>query len=151
MGKFLVSLSLERKTTLSSLVPLKVNDWETGLRINHYLGSWESYSFRDDSRRGGERSRESWEFQATDEDETDDNIRPWLDGFIKRHGEQTAKSLLKGVGLPKSYKKDSNDSAWRSIWVDDILKKNETEGTNPRNFEFDSWVRRKYGNQAPAA
>ena len=57
--------------------PPWVNDWETGLRINHYLGSWESYSFRDDSRRGGERSRETWEFQAEDQDDTDENIRPW--------------------------------------------------------------------------
>lgn len=29
-----------------------------GLRINHYLGSWEQYSFRDDSRKGADRSRE---------------------------------------------------------------------------------------------
>jgi hypothetical protein len=29
-----------------------------GLRINHYLGSWEQYSYRDDSRKGADRSRE---------------------------------------------------------------------------------------------
>jgi hypothetical protein len=30
----------------------------SALRINHYLGSWEQYSFRDDSRKGADRSRE---------------------------------------------------------------------------------------------
>jgi len=35
------------------------NDWESGLRLNHYLGSWESYSFRNDARRGNERSFEN--------------------------------------------------------------------------------------------
>jgi hypothetical protein len=71
------------------------NDWESGLRINHYLGSWESYSFRDDSRRGGERSREQWEYKAkTNGEETDDNIRPWLDGFVQAHGPNKANELL---------------------------------------------------------
>ena len=119
------------------------NDWETGLRFNHYLGSWESYSFRDDSRRGGERSRETWEFQAEDQDDTDDNIRPWLSGFVETHGPDKAKSLLQGVGLPKNYR-NKNETAWKSAWVEDILKSNETEGTNPKNHVFDEFVRRKY-------
>ena len=29
-----------------------LNEWESSLRINHYLGSWESYSFRNDARKG---------------------------------------------------------------------------------------------------
>ena len=37
-----------------------------------------AYSYRDDARRGGERSREGWEFKARDADDTDDNIRPWV-------------------------------------------------------------------------
>jgi hypothetical protein len=28
------------------------------IRVNHYLGSWEQYSFREDSRKGADRSRE---------------------------------------------------------------------------------------------
>ncbi|CAB9529743.1 expressed unknown protein [Seminavis robusta] len=120
-----------------------VKDKEAGLRINHYLGSWESFSFRDDSRRGGERSREAWEFQAGDQQETDDNIRPWLDGLVQTEGYDKAKELLHGAGLPKSYR-NQNDTAWRSMWVQDILQKNETEGTNPRNHEFDAFVRRKF-------
>ena len=134
-----------------SFIP-KVNDWETGLRINHYLGSWEEYSFRDDARRGGERSRETWEFQAADQDGTDDTIRPWLDGFVQTHGEDKAKQLLKDVGLPHSYRNE-NETAWRSMWIEDILKSNETEGTNPKNHEFDAFIRAKYasGGSLPSA
>ena len=83
------------------------DDWNSGLRINHYLGSWEAYSFRDDSRRGGERSFEGWAFKAQDADETDDNIRPWIGGFVKAHGLEEAKELLKGAGLPPGYQLDS--------------------------------------------
>jgi hypothetical protein len=110
------------------------------------LGSWEAYSFRDDARRGGERSRETWEFQAADQDETDDIVRPWLGGFVEAHGEEKTKSLLQGAGLPKSYR-NKNDTAWRSMWIDDILKSNETEGTNPKNLLFDTFIREKYAGK----
>ena len=123
-----------------------IPDHIAGLRINHYLGSWESYSFRDDSRRGGERSREVWEFQAEDQQETDDNIRPWLGGFVKANGYNTAKDLLWGAGLPKSFR-NGNETAWRSMWINDILKSNRTEGTNPKNHEFDAFVRRKFNSR----
>jgi hypothetical protein len=126
-----------------------VNDWESGLRISHYLGSWEAYSFRDDARRGGERSRETWEFQAEDQDETDDNIRPWLSGFVETHGHKKAKFLLQGAGLPKTYR-NKNETAWRSMWIEEILQSNETEGTNPKNIEFDNFIREKYKKSKPS-
>jgi hypothetical protein len=47
--------SLHRPIKTLCTAPWK-DEWDSGLRINHYLGSWEAYSFRDDSRRGGERS-----------------------------------------------------------------------------------------------
>jgi hypothetical protein len=47
--------SLHRPIKTLCSAPWK-DEWDSGLRINHYLGSWEAYSFRDDSRRGGERS-----------------------------------------------------------------------------------------------
>ena len=113
------------------------------------MGTWESYSFRDDSRRGGERSRETWEFQAEDQDGTDDNIRPWLDGFVKAHGKEATKSLLQGVGLPKDYK-NLNETKWKFQWIDDILQRNETEGTNPKSQEFEEFIRRRYRNLTAA-
>ena len=92
----------------SICAPPWANDWESSLRLNHYLGSWESYSFRDDARRGNERSYEMWQFRSLDEEETDDNIRPWLDGFVKTHGLDQAQHLLKSVGLPKQYNNEQN-------------------------------------------
>lgn len=125
------------------------NDWESGLRINHYLGSWESYSFRDDSRKGGERSREQWEYKgSTNQEETDDNIRPWLSGFVKQHGTTTAQELLEGVGLPKGYK-NVNDTAWTLLpdKLEKILTTDVTVANDNKRVAFDAWVRQKYGKE----
>jgi hypothetical protein len=35
------------------------------LRIHHYTGSWESYSFRNDKRKGGVKNRQIWEYEAS--------------------------------------------------------------------------------------
>lgn len=118
------------------------DEWDSGLRINHYLGSWEQYSFRDDSRRGGERSFEGWAFKAQDADETDDNIRPWIKGFVEKHGTKTAQELLKGAGLPPGYKdaKVENGKNWTIMFLDEILSANETKGNDSRR-SFDNFVR----------
>eukprot|EP00934_Nitzschia_sp_Nitz4_P000737 Nitzschia sp. Nitz4//scaffold513_size4213//290//2075//NITZ4_009252-RA/size4213-augustus-gene-0.3-mRNA-1//1//CDS//3329553786//737//frame0 len=116
------------------------NEWDSGLRINHYLGSWEAYSFRDDSRRGGERSFEAWAFKAQDADETDDNIRPWVGGFVQEHGPTKAKQLLKGSGLPRGYLPISQKN-WTFSFVDKILSSNQTDGNNPSQIAFDNFVR----------
>jgi hypothetical protein len=55
VNKFPRIESLHRPIKTLCTAPWK-DEWDSGLRINHYLGSWEAYSFRDDSRRGGERS-----------------------------------------------------------------------------------------------
>jgi hypothetical protein len=42
--------------------------WYTGgdlLRIHHYIGSWESYSFRNDCRKGGIKNRQIWEKESS--------------------------------------------------------------------------------------
>jgi hypothetical protein len=114
------------------------NEWDSGLRINHYLGSWEAYSFRDDSRRGGERSYEGWVFKAMDADETDDNIRPWVAGFVESQGKEQAQQLLDGAGLPKGYQ--SNGKNWTIMFLDEILGMNETKGNDAR-VQFDTFVR----------
>ena len=122
------------------------NDWNSGLRINHYLGSWHSYSFRDDSRRGGERSWEQWEYKATTVDElTDDNIRPWIGGFVATHGADQALEMLRDVGLPPNYR-NPDDATWH-LHPDKlraILEVNETASTDNKLIEFENWVREKY-------
>jgi hypothetical protein len=55
---------------------------------------------------GKERSYEQWQLnQRLKNPQTDDNIRPWLSGLVRRHP-NSAKELLQGVGQlePKSWK-----------------------------------------------
>jgi hypothetical protein len=35
------------------------------LRIHHYTGSWESYSFRNDKRKGVSKTRQMWEYEGS--------------------------------------------------------------------------------------
>jgi hypothetical protein len=130
--------SLHRPIKTLCTAPWK-DDWDSGLRINHYLGSWEAYSFRDDSRRGGERSFEGWAFKAQDAEETDDNIRPWIGGFVKTHGESKANELLQGAGLPRGFNA-ADGKNWTIMFLDEILSVNETKGNDSR-VAFDNFVR----------
>jgi hypothetical protein len=97
-----------------------------------------AYSFRDDSRRGGERSKEGWAFKAQDADENDDNVRPWIGGFVETHGAAKSKELLKGAGLPRGFV--SSIGNWTIIFLDEILGMNETKG-NEMRVAFDNFVR----------
>jgi hypothetical protein len=82
-------------------------------RINHYLGSWEAYSFREDSRKGAERSREVWEFRAKNaSEERSDHAVTWLKGFYGEVGVEKANTVLQGAGIPKSYV-PKDDSGWK--------------------------------------
>jgi hypothetical protein len=161
LGKVIMDVSLidiEHSPNFMSLHrPIKTickapwhDDWNSGLRINHYLGDWDSYSFRDDSRRGGERSREQWEYKATTNgEETDDNIRPWLDGFVQEHGPEKAKELLHNAGLPEGYRNaNTNDTRWGldKIKLDKILSTDKTKANDNKMVAFDAWVRDKYKN-----
>ena len=124
------------------------NEWESGLRINHYLGSWAAYSFRDDSRRGGERSREQWEYKAEqNQEQTDDVIRPWLAGFVKKHGTEKAKALLQDAGVPMQYFSPAAvDLHWLmdSEKLAEILATSETVVNDNKKIAFDAWVRKRY-------
>jgi hypothetical protein len=82
----------------------KSNSWiayTLPIGIHHYLGSWEQYSYRDDARDGGDaHSYETWQRKGSALVSTDDEIRPWIRGFVKMVGNGTALSLLEGAGLP---------------------------------------------------
>jgi hypothetical protein len=123
-----------------------INDWDAGLRINHYLGSWNSYSFRDDSRRGSERSWEVWTYKATTLGEnTDDNIRPWVSGLIETEGPDVAADMLKDVGLPANYK-NGDDHRWHLLpeRLHEILSTDETIKQDNKVVAFEDWVRQTY-------
>jgi len=86
---------------------------DSPFRINHYLGSWEAYSYREDSRKGAERSREAWELQSnTSNTKRSDDASTWLKGFYKEVGVKKANTVLEGAGIPKSYKREDNDG-WK--------------------------------------
>jgi hypothetical protein len=69
------------------------------LGIHHYLGSWESYSFRDDARQGKEHNRQRFDKKSNLRSVmNDDEIRPWVKGFVEYVGEPLAKHLLQDVG-----------------------------------------------------
>lgn len=126
------------------------DDWKSGLRINHYLGSWESYAIRDDSRKGGERSREQWEYKGiTNIDSTDDNIRPWISGFVEKHGLSKTQTLLDKAGVPPGYHV-ANEAQWNLLpeKLEKILATNETIANDSKMVAFDAWVRAKYRNKS---
>jgi hypothetical protein len=63
------------------------------LAIHHYVGPWEYYSYKKDSR--GVRRREDWETKSNvGEVRNDDEIRPWIGGFVNHVGEHLVKYLL---------------------------------------------------------
>lgn len=67
------------------------------LTINHYLGSWESYNHRSDTR--DYHTKQIYEeSSASAQDGIDDTITPWLDGFVEQHGIKRATQLLQNVG-----------------------------------------------------
>jgi hypothetical protein len=75
------------------------------LTINHYVGSWEYYTYRaNDPRRGARKNRGTWLAESQQEDqENGDQARPWISGFVRYFGEDEAKYLLQDVGLDPSY------------------------------------------------
>jgi hypothetical protein len=82
------------------------------LVIHHYLGSWEAFSYRDDARKGGLRSREKWEARSVlKEGGKSDDAVSWLSGFVAWLGPDQARSLLAGAGLPPDYKKSEAETA----------------------------------------
>jgi Glycosyl transferase family 2 len=132
-------------------------DAEAGLRIHHYLGSWDSYSFRDDARRGGERSWEQWEYKATTvsnhpDADSDDVIRPWVSGLVEAHGQDVALDMLEHVGLPPSYH-NANNEAWHLLpgKLAAILKSPVSTSQDNKAVAFEDWVRQKYQKAAASA
>jgi hypothetical protein len=83
------------------------------VRINHYLGNWEYYSFRaNDPRRGAKKNRRMWKEQSNQTDQSNgDEIRPWISGFVRYFGVEEAKHLLDGCGLDPNYTAPLDD-AW---------------------------------------
>jgi X-X-X-Leu-X-X-Gly heptad repeat protein len=83
--------------------------------INHYLGSWESYTYRsNDVRKGNFKNRIAWERYAKRKGgKRGDDIRPWIAGFVRLVGEQKARLLLANTGLPADYTVSEKVETWQ--------------------------------------
>uniref|UniRef100_A0A7S3L5Z0 Glycosyltransferase family 92 protein n=1 Tax=Amphora coffeiformis TaxID=265554 RepID=A0A7S3L5Z0_9STRA len=66
------------------------------LRINHYVGSWESYNARQNDTRV--RPREQWEHKGNISMGVDDTIRPWIGAFVRHMGMERSRHLLADAG-----------------------------------------------------
>jgi hypothetical protein len=77
--------------------PMMTND-KSLLKLNHYLGSKQSFFHRKDDRDQYGR-RENYEKFAGIQDGTDDTIRAWYDGFVTTQGQQVAMKLLEGAAV----------------------------------------------------
>ena len=68
-------------------------------RVNHYLDSFEAYSYRNDARADKRQCRKCYNEKGVEASRAyDDDIRPWLASFVKSVGEEKAKTLLAGAG-----------------------------------------------------
>jgi hypothetical protein len=97
-----------------------------------------AYSYRDDSRRGGERCRECWAWKSHKGGYTDDNIRPWVGGFVNSHGPEKVTELLEGAGLARGMQ--GNDKNWTSMLKHEILSASNTKGDDSK-VSFANFVR----------
>lgn len=103
-----------------------IRDIDSVFRINHYVGSWEAFSYRTDARAAEGRDKavsfevaevwfselftvflfshrhfsppQKWKTKADVDEETDDAIREWLGGFVEEHGQETASEMLREAG-----------------------------------------------------
>ena len=75
------------------------------LRVQHYLGSWESYQSRSDPRR----SRSIFDEKSMINEGTSWDVLPWLNRFVNLVGMRNAEYLLKGVGGQAGYGKFFED------------------------------------------
>lgn len=68
-------------------------------RVNHYLDSFEAYSYRNDARAGKRQCKSCYDEKGREAaKQMDDDIRPWLKGFVDSVGHEKAKLLLAGAG-----------------------------------------------------
>jgi hypothetical protein len=100
------------------------------LRIHHYVGSWEYYSYRKNDKRAGARKNYGlWHREASRKGgRSGDEIRPWIGGFVSYFGEEEAGRLLENCGLNPNYIAPITEE-WllptdRSRWLNEKIQNN---------------------------
>lgn len=82
------------------ICPSQYVEYVFPIGIHHYMGSLESFTYRDDARKNNFKSATTWDKYAhLQQGGVDDEIRPWLEGFVNLVGPEKASVLLQGVGV----------------------------------------------------
>jgi len=105
--------------------------------VNHYLGSWERYSGRNDKRR----NRAVYDAKASVNRGKDDGLRPWLRGFVEHGvGFSIASKLLGDAYLAKNPTADAVEPHASAHGVTTIEKDAHTKtktDDSPELVEYD--------------
>lgn len=88
---------------------------DSHLQIQHYLGTLEQFTYRDDPRDHVHNRRATWFSRGRNPEPTkkDDDMEPWLIGFMENQGPKEAAALLKDVG--KVPPREDHDSLKRIL------------------------------------
>jgi len=122
------------------------------VRVHHYIGTWETYSFRNDSRKGAERSREAWEFRAFGSDSGGlcRDIEPWLEGFVQYHGASEASRLLQGAGLPSTYTHPPHvNDQWKFLFAEEYVNKKGAKNAAQYDSNYGQFLRNRTATKHP--
>ena len=71
--------------------------------LHHFIGSWEAYSYRDDGRRGKEKTYAAYVERAQQSDVYENKMSHWMPAFVETVGEVRATILLQNAGLDPEY------------------------------------------------
>ncbi len=121
------------KEDRNRLVGIKKMVRKERFTILHYLGSFESYSFRNDARQGGLRSYENWKERSNQTvGEYSNVVRPWLRGFVDLvGGPEVASYLLQDAGkFPDDYSLQQRMQEFKSTYNFDRNKKPKQNSSN---------------------
>jgi len=78
---------------------------QSPFRAHHYIGSWEAYSARKDSRR----TKSMYDIKANVDEGSDDDIRPWLKNFVHEFGDYAKELTSKVVDTSDYLSEESSD------------------------------------------
>jgi hypothetical protein len=83
--------------------------------LNHFVGSWEAYSYRDDIRKGRERSYDAYLAKSRHNHIFESKISPWMEAFMEQVGLERGTILLKDSGLDSDYNASFKINEWKQV------------------------------------
>jgi hypothetical protein len=91
-------------------------------------------------------STEAWEFKTTQAaEESDDNVRDWIGGFVETQGKNKAMELLEGAGyIPDRVGNgEQKRKEWHSSLADEIVKSDQPPESQPGRRKFYDFLKIK--------